>query len=313
MFQTPPPVSSLPKRECHNSSIQAFRTFCGRSRHFFLCGHGYMPKIVYHADLHDRSSYASRTRQLFADTAHGTTSLLLEGVEMGTRLTSEHCFNDYHPSDAECVRPCIFGLEAAGYFARSSRARLLNATLSHLEQHNTNIRAAAQELTAKDMGSSGGSAAVLSYIQYHLSGKAASASALVDMPEVVQALPRLAECTCPVELLHCLKRRIPGKANVGKMLDDAGFAWEDMESEVAEMNRVLFTERESHMATNIEIVRKRFPDRDIHVLIGIAHLCPAALSHASTLLTTNQYQLFSAHQRRLQEPRLTTLQPGVIA
>lgn len=272
-----------------------------------------MTNVVYHADLHDRSSYSSRTRQLFADAAQGATTLLLEGVETGTRLTTEHCFNDYHPSDAECMCPRIFGLEAAGYFARSSRARLLNATLSHLEQSNTDIRAAAQELTAKDMGSSGGSAAVLAYVQYYLSGNSTSMRALEDMPEVVQALPRLAECTCPVELLHCLERRIPGKANVGKMLDDVGFAWGDMESEITEMNRILFTERESHMAANIEAARQRFPDCDTHVLIGIAHLCPAALSRASTLLPKDHYQIFAAHQRRLREPRLTTLQPGVIS
>jgi len=272
-----------------------------------------MGKVVYHADLHNRTSYESRTRQLFADAARGATHLLLEGVERDTRLTTRHCFNDYRPTDAECECPYISGLEAAGYFAHSSRARLLNVALSHLEQHREITRAAAECLTARDMGSSDGSAIVLAYIQCHLSGKTTSASALADMPEVVQALPRLAECTSPVELLHSLRYRIPGNANVAKMLDDVDFAWDTVDAEVRAMNRTLFTERESHMAANIDAVQRRDPDRDIHVLIGVAHLCPVALSKAATLLTGDQYDIFSAHQRRLEEPRLTTLQPGIIA
>ena len=71
-------------------------------------------------------------------------------------------------------------------------------------------------------------------------------------------------------------------------------------------------ERESHMAANIDAVCKQYPDRDIHVLIGIAHLCPAAFSKATTLLTKDQHAIFSAHQHRLQGPRLTALQPGMI-
>lgn len=272
-----------------------------------------MAKIVYHADLHGRESYESRTRRLFADATRGTTSLLLEGVEMGTRLTTAHCFNGYHPTDVECACPHIFGLEAAGYFAHAGRARLINVALSHLEQHRATTRAAVQDLTAKDMGSADGSAVVLAYIQCSSNEQTTSTSALADMPEVVQALPQLIQYTSPVELLHCLGHRIPGKASVGKMLDDVEFAWENVEAETSAMNHILFTEREWHMAANIDTVRHEYPDRDIHVLIGIAHLCPAALTKAATILTEDEHAIFSAHQYRLRGPRLTTLQPGIIA
>lgn len=270
-------------------------------------------KTVYHADIHGCSALNARTVRLFADAREGRIRLLLEGLEEGARLTRDHCFNGYCPSTADVASRHIAGLEQAGHFVRTSRARLVNAALAYLEAERGWCTREAARRTARQMGAAAGTAVVLAYLHCHVGGHARHATALEDMGDAARDVGRFARCASAVELLAALEGRVPGAASLLSMLDDVEFAWDDVPGEVERMNRALFAEREAAMARNIARERCAHPEQDVHVLVGVAHVCPAALPLARRLFDSDQLAIFLAHQVRLCAPRLLDHAPGTVA
>lgn len=268
---------------------------------------------VYHADVHGCSALNVRTARLFADAREGRIHLLLEGLEEGARLTCDHCFNGYRPSAADVASRHISGLEQAGHFVRTSRARLLNVALSYLEAERGRCTREAARRTARQMGAAAGTAAVLAYLHCHAGGHARHATALENMGDAARDVGRFARCASAVELLASLERRVPGDASLLEMLNDVGFTWDDVPGEAERMNRALFAEREAAMAHVIARARCAHPEQDVHVLVGVAHMCPPAAPLARRLFGGDQLAIFLAHQTRLRGPRLLDHAPGTIA
>lgn len=290
------------------------------------------PAVYYHVCLHGDRRYEARTRALFADATAGRITLLLENIEHGALPSSSHSFDGYHPSAEDVASPTVLGLDGPGYYATTARARLLCAVLSgckNASHHrpapaghaSSSLMASLTGVTVRDLGPRDGTSAVVAYVQCCLvhHERLRPASALAEAPAIRALLPTLAVRSveeggvCPVEILRAMEHRVPQNMAVQRMLADVGWCLSARRwpTEVALMDRLLFTKREARMAEVVCAVRRRSPPtRDVHVLVGLAHLCPEAADLARRLLSKRDFERFWAHQCQLTGPRLLELAPG---
>ena len=107
-----------------------------------------------------------------------------------------------------------------------------------------------------------------------------------------------------------LEFRIPGQVTLHELRLSALEGQLTLDSAKAHVIGTLFARREQYMSERIHLAAQS--GLDVHVIVGVAHLMPAASAFAETFLSAPELVRLTSHQLCIPTPRLVEMMPGTI-
>ena len=264
--------------------------------------------IYYHIDLHHRNDdpFFTRTNTIRDLCMSGEAMLMIEGEQYGSEFTT------YRNGVKIQSSAFIHGLETT----KSLDAKFLNASFintlwtslfgKNIDIQLRNIKNAPEIFIKYMMAACTGATITTRAIEH-------TEILRNNFQSLQNACYNCHDCLeASKSIFTLLNNTIPGDMNVSEMyMDVVGEIASEYEVE-AMINDVLFKSREHDIAQNIMNLQESHKDYDIHVIIGLAHAMPDALSIAEQNLSRDEFDRFMKHQQRLSFNRLIKILPGKI-